>query len=70
MKAIRHSEVISRLSSLGLELVRQGKGSHAIYKLNDKTACIPNHKELSPGTLRDILKCLQLDKNLFNDIRS
>ena len=68
MKAIRHKEVIKKLQELGTQFIREGKGSHSIYKLNGRTTSIPNHKEVSPGVLRNIIRDLALDRDLFNDL--
>lgn len=68
MKAIRHKEVIKKLEQMGLRFIREGKGSHAIYSLNNKTTSIPNHKEISPGVLRNICRDLGLGREFFNDI--
>lgn len=66
MKAIRLKDVINTLQANGVVFVREGKGSHSIYKLGNKTTSIPNHKEVSPGVLRNIIRDLELNKQLFN----
>jgi predicted RNA binding protein YcfA (HicA-like mRNA interferase family) len=59
---MRLRDVVNKLESLGAVRVRAGKGSHEIWKLGDKTAVVPLHREVSPGVLRDIQKFLGLDK--------
>lgn len=62
MKEVKRKDLMKKLKKLGLEEVRHTGGSHAVYRLGDKQAVIPKHKTVAPGTLRDILKNLDLYK--------
>lgn len=65
MKPMKYKELIRLISSYGAKYHRNGKGSHDIYILGSKTACIPAHRVISSGTLRDIFRNLDIDyKNL------
>ena len=58
---MRYKELTKKLKRLGCEYVRQGSGSHEIWK-NERTqgvTVIPRHnKEIAKGTLNKILKDL------------
>ena len=65
MKSMKHRDLLKKLKKLGVEKVREGKGSHTIYQRGDKQASIPAHKIVSPGSLRDIYRNLGLsDKEI------
>lgn len=66
MKSVKLKDFLSKLSQLGVVYDRSGKGSHRIYRLGDRIAVIPQHREVSPGTQRDILKLLGLNKQSLN----
>lgn len=55
MKALKRAEVIKMLVKNGFQSVRNGP--HEIFK-NSKgfSIALPYHKEISPGTLRDVIK--------------
>lgn len=61
MTSIKHKDLIKELSARGLEFVREGRGSHAVYKIGDKQTTIPHHRVIAPGTRRDIYKLLGLE---------
>ena len=67
MKPMKYKQLIKLLSSFGVKYVRSGKGSHDIYALGAKTACIPAHRVVSAGTLRGIFKSLDID---YKDLAS
>jgi predicted RNA binding protein YcfA (HicA-like mRNA interferase family) len=49
-------EVMSRLRREGWT-ERPGKGSHAIFRKDDRTVVVSNHKgDIKPGTLRSICR--------------
>jgi predicted RNA binding protein YcfA (HicA-like mRNA interferase family) len=54
---------------LGFELRRQ-KGSHAILRKNEKLLVIPVHgnKSLKTGTLLQILKVLEIDREKLKEL--
>lgn len=64
MKEIKRKDLIKKLKKLGVEEVRQGKTSHAIFRLGNRTTVIPTSRIIPPGTLRDILKQLDLYKKV------
>ena len=67
LPVVSGKKVIKLLSRLGYEIVRQ-KGSHVKMRINTRIgehiSVIPDHKELSKGTLGDILS----DVSLYNAI--
>jgi predicted RNA binding protein YcfA (HicA-like mRNA interferase family) len=63
---VRYSELTRKLRRLGIELYRQGKGSHEVWwwpERNTQTT-LPRHptREIAPGTLAKILKDLGLTR--------
>ena len=48
-------EACRALQRLGFVLLRQ-RGSHAILRHGDRGCVVPMHREISPGTLRGVLK--------------
>jgi predicted RNA binding protein YcfA (HicA-like mRNA interferase family) len=66
MKSMKHKDLMKLLKKYNVEFVRQGKGSHEIYRIGTKTASIPSHKIMSPGTLRDIFKLLDINYKELN----
>lgn len=62
MTSIKYKDFIKELEQEhGAVFVRTGKGSHMIYKTSSGTAAVPKHKIVSPGTRRDVYKCLGID---------
>ncbi len=64
-------ELVRKLHRLGLELYRQGAGSHEVWWWPEKRArtTIPRHstREIAPGTLKKILKDLGLREDDLRD---
>lgn len=52
------------LQRLGFVLLRQ-RGSHAILRRDDRGCVVPMHREISPGTLRGVLKQAGVDEDEF-----
>jgi predicted RNA binding protein YcfA (HicA-like mRNA interferase family) len=48
-------EACRALQRLGFAFLRQ-RGSHAILRRGDRGCVVPMHREISPGTLRGVLK--------------
>jgi len=48
-------EACRALQRMGFILLRQ-RGSHAILRRGDRGCVVPMHREISPGTLRGVLK--------------
>ncbi len=59
---MKYSEFERWLKQQGVEVVRQGKGSHKIVRLGDKQTVLPVHKgkEIGEGLRKDIIKQLGL----------
>lgn len=48
-------EACRGLKQLGFVFLRQ-RGSHAILRRGERGCVVPMHREISPGTLRGVLK--------------
>lgn len=55
LPVVSGSEVIDALTAMDLIRVSQ-RGSHAKLRNGVRTAIVPLHKELAPGTLRSIIR--------------
>ena len=70
-KPLKFSFVKKKLESLGFSIVSQ-KGSHIKFaKIIEEgiiTAIVPNHKEVSPGTIKSIIKQAMLNPEDFYEI--
>lgn len=70
---MRYRELAKRLRGLGCEELRQGKGSHTIWYNPEtgKMASVPNwgKKDLAPGTVRAIIRELDIDRTTFGSIK-
>jgi predicted RNA binding protein YcfA (HicA-like mRNA interferase family) len=64
-------EVIKILKKIGFETVRQ-KGSHIVLvkKTSDskRAVVVPNHKEIDPGTLIEIIRQAGLKRDEFEKL--
>jgi predicted RNA binding protein YcfA (HicA-like mRNA interferase family) len=69
-KPIKFSIIKRKLESLGFSVVSQ-KGSHIKFaKFTDRgiiTAIVPNHREVSPGTIKSIIKQAMITADEFDD---
>ena len=69
---MRYRELAKRLRTLGCIEDRQGKGSHVYWQnpATAKRAMIPNwgRKDLRPGTVRAVLRQLEIDRQDFGPI--
>lgn len=70
---MRYRDLTKRLTQMGCELDRQGKGSHQIW-VNPQThqkAVISDYggKDIPPGTIRAIIRQLGIDRNEFGPIK-
>ena len=67
---MKYRDVARKLRNLGCEFERQGRGSHEIWvKLGtDLEGTVPDWgaKDLKPGTVRKILRDLEIDKRDFD----
>ena len=64
-------EVIKALGKIGFEVSRQ-KGSHIVLVRIDldskKAVVVPNHKEIDPGTLLEIIRQAGLKRDEFEKL--
>jgi predicted RNA binding protein YcfA (HicA-like mRNA interferase family) len=64
-------ELIKILKKIGFEPVRQ-KGSHIVLVNNSagskRAVVVPNHKEIDPGTLLEIIRQAGLKRNDFEKL--
>ena len=69
-KPVPFREIKRKLESLGFSVVSQ-KGSHIkLFKQmpnGSVTAIVPNHKEVSPGTVKSILKQAMISYDEFDN---
>jgi predicted RNA binding protein YcfA (HicA-like mRNA interferase family) len=66
---MNYRKLTRRLRQLGCEFVRQAPGSHEVWwnPANRKFTVIPHHggRDLPPGTLRAILRQLDIEPDVF-----
>jgi len=70
MKPLSYREVIKKARKAGFILRRKTFGSHEIW-WNEKTretCVIPHHKEVKAGTLKNIIKQMNLTEEDFNNL--
>ncbi len=70
LPVVSGKKVVKLLTGLGYEFVRQ-KGSHIkmkiVTKMGEHVTIIPDHKEMSKGTLNDIINDISLHNNIPKD---
>ena len=70
---MRYRELAKRLRRLGCQELRTAKGSHRIWHnpASGKVASVPNwgSRDLAPGTVRAILRELDISRRDFGPIR-
>lgn len=65
LPVVSGSEAVSALGKVGFAHVRQ-RGSHVkLRNAEGRTAIVPLHRELAPGTLRSILRQAGLSADEF-----
>jgi len=66
---MNYRKLTRRLRQLGCEFVRQAPGSHEVWwnPANQEFTVIPHHggRDLPPGTLRAILRQLDIEPDVF-----
>jgi predicted RNA binding protein YcfA (HicA-like mRNA interferase family) len=71
MKPLSFREVAQKLEIAGFGIVSQ-KGSHVkflrVTPEGTRTVIVPRHREVSPGTLRSILRQANLSLEEFEDL--
>ena len=69
MKPYAYRDVVRKLRAVGFSQVAQ-KGSHVKFAKTEggviRTAVVPHHREVAPGTLRSILKQAGIDVTEFD----
>lgn len=70
MKPLKYREVIKKARKAGFGFRRNTGGTHEIWWNEEKrkTCVIPHHKEISPGTLKSIIRQMGLTTNEFNKL--
>jgi len=70
LPVVSGKELIKRLEKVGFLLVRQ-EGSHMILRREFPkiTVSVPDHKELKRGTLRNILRQIDLPVDEFERLK-
>lgn len=70
LPAISGKETVRRLEKAGFVFVRQ-IGSHLMLRGGEPavTLSVPNHKELKPGTLRNILRQAGITVKRFSELK-
>ena len=70
---MRYREVARRLSRLGCQELRGGKGSHRIWynPATEKVTAVPDwgSKDLVPGTVRAVIRELGISRREFGSIK-
>jgi len=70
MKPLQYRKVIKKARKAGFVLRRKTKGTHEIWwnEKTRKTCVIPHHKEIKPGTLKNIIDQMGISKNEFEKL--
>jgi predicted RNA binding protein YcfA (HicA-like mRNA interferase family) len=63
---ISGDEAVKALKRLGFVFLRQ-HGSHAILRQGNRGCVVPMHKEISPGTLRGVLRQAGVSEEEFRE---
>lgn len=68
MKALTYREVIKKARKADFVLRRSTGGTHEVWWNEGKkrTCVIPHHREIKPGTLRNIIRQMGLTEEEFN----
>ncbi len=70
MKPLSYREVIKKARKAGFVFRRNTGGTHEIWWNEDKkkTCVIPHHHEIKPGTLKSILKQMDVSEDDFKKL--
>lgn len=70
LSPISYEKLTKKLRSIGFEFYRQGKGSHELWKRDERIIPIPKHKgkDISKGMLKAILNEIPLGVEEFNNL--
>jgi predicted RNA binding protein YcfA (HicA-like mRNA interferase family) len=69
MKPLRYTDVIKKVKKAGF-VFRRSTGSHEIWwnDKSNKTCVVPHHIEVAPGTLKNIINQMGIDKREFDKL--
>ncbi len=69
MKPLRYPDVVKKAKKVGF-VFRRSTGSHEIWwnSKTQKTCVIPHHMEVAPGTLKNIINQMGIDKREFDKL--
>ncbi len=69
MKPLRYTDVIKKVKKAGF-VFRRSTGSHEIWwsDKTNKTCVVPHHIEVAPGTLKNIINQMGIDKREFDKL--
>ena len=69
MKQLRYPDVVKKAKKAGF-VFRRSTGSHEIWwnSKTQKTCVIPHHMEVVPGTLKNIIKQMDITKSEFDKL--
>ena len=69
MKPMKYYDAIVRLKKLGFRFYRQGRGSHELWVRDSdgKVVPVPHKKEIKVGTLRAIIREIELTLQEFEN---
>lgn len=70
MRPLQYRVVIKKLRKLGFVFRRATGGSHEIWwnEKTKKTCVVPHHREIKPGTLKNILKQAGVTEEKFSSL--
>jgi predicted RNA binding protein YcfA (HicA-like mRNA interferase family) len=61
LRCVKSSDLLRLLSRKGATILTgRGKGSHVVVRFNDRQTTVPQNRDLPIGTLKAILKQLNL----------
>lgn len=70
MRPLAYREVIKKARKAGFVFRRSTGGAHEIWwnEQKRKTCVIPHHKEIKPGTLKSIIRQMELTEEEFSKL--
>lgn len=70
MRPLKYRDVIKKVRKAGFVFRRNTGGTHEIWwnEEKKKTCVIPHHKEISPGTLKSIVRQMDLTEKEFDKL--
>ncbi len=70
MKPLKYSDMIRKARKAGFVLRRRTSGTHEIWwrEKGGQTCVIPHHREIRAGTLKSILRQMNLSEKEFGEL--